>query len=540
MQTFTCPNCGHECTYDPWIESAHCDQCGYEPSGRRHAADRRHSRREIATYQLLLDELIAHWNDTHTPDRDFALQTADQALAFFKDYQRMLGESPYALSGYVKFMRNYQPHQSEILAFVGAYLLLKQGNRAGAARHLRTLTMESKFPDAWIWLTATTDDPAERKEYLERALLLNPAHPLANDAMAILQGRVSLTEQGQQPTDCSNPPDWNNPRQQVTTIKCPQCGGEMHYEPGTAEVACPYCAHQVPLPQANVLDGAARLVGDLRLKRRYRDQTWVGVERIAHCQSCGAELTTHHRLSQQCVFCGSTNVLVENREWALQQPDGFLPFAVGEEQAAEAIREAQQAGLRRFTTWITGQDKAQEVWNLQGVYIPFWVFDGFVDVHTWSEEKSAFAPKSVLTEELGEDKMMFDNLMFIAVDIPALSHLERIFPYTLAKMTPYEPRFLADWPVFLYNRDVDAAAMEADRAMPAMARQQAGALPVPASQSSSRPVMVRRSFQTSGLTYQLVLLPVWVALLRADDELRLALVNGQTGKVALGPALLTD
>jgi hypothetical protein len=118
--------------------------------------------------------------------------------------------------------------------------------------------------------------------------------------------------------------------------------------------------------------------------------------------------------------------------------------------------------------------------------------------------------------------------------VPALSNLERVFPYPLGKMTPYEPHLLADWPALLYNRDVDAAAMKADRALLGMARQQAGALTAQTPPSSSRPVRVRRSFQTSGLTYQLVLLPVWVSVVRADDEICLALVNGQTGKIALG------
>jgi LSD1 subclass zinc finger protein len=387
--------------------------------------------------------------------------------------------------------------------------------------------MQSKFPDPWIWLTATTNDLAERKEYLEKALILNSAHPLANDAMAILQGRVSPSEQGKQSG------------QQVTTIKCPQCGGELHYEPGAAEVTCPYCNHQVPLQQANVLDGEAKLVGDLRLQRRYQGRDWVGVERIAHCQSCGAELTTHHHLSQQCIFCDSTNVLVKDHGWSLEQPDGFLPFAVGEEQAAEAIREAQQTGLRRVRTWLTGKGQQQKVLNLQGVYVPFWVFDGFVDVHVWSERMSASTPMSDLTERLGDSKMMFDNLMFVAVNMPAFSRLERIFPYTLGQMTPYTPQFLANWPALLYNRDVDTVAMKADRAILAMARERAGLMDAPTSRSS-RPVMVRRSFQTSGLTYQLVLVPVWVALLQVDDEIRLALVNGQTGKAALGPQVVSQ
>jgi hypothetical protein len=41
-----------------------------------------------------------------------------------------------------------------------------------------------------------------------------------------------------------------------------------------------------------------------------------------------------------------------------------------------------------------------------------------------------------------------------------------------------------------------------------------------------------------GMEYRLVLLPVWVALLtEVDGDQRLALVNGQTGRVAFGETI---
>ena len=49
--------------------------------------------------------------------------------------------------------------------------------------------------------------------------------------------------------------------------------------------------------------------------------------------------------------------------------------------------------------------------------------------------------------------------------------------------------------------------------------------------------MVRCSFQASGVTYQLVLLPVWVAVLHDRKGRSLALVNGQTGKGVSGLVL---
>jgi hypothetical protein len=31
MSTYICPECGHENDFDPWINSAQCSQCGFEP-----------------------------------------------------------------------------------------------------------------------------------------------------------------------------------------------------------------------------------------------------------------------------------------------------------------------------------------------------------------------------------------------------------------------------------------------------------------------------------------------------------------------------
>jgi hypothetical protein len=48
---------------------------------------------------------------------------------------------------------------------------------------------------------------------------------------------------------------------------------------------------------------------------------------------------------------------------------------------------------------------------------------------------------------------------------------------------------------------------------------------------------LRRTFQVTTVTYQLVLLPMWVGLARQVHEARLVLVNGQTGRVALSSPL---
>jgi predicted RNA-binding Zn-ribbon protein involved in translation (DUF1610 family) len=251
-------------------------------------------------HQSLLDELLTYWNGTHAPDPTFALETPDDALSFFKDYQELLEARLVMPAERGLYLRDYDPQRHEILAFTGAYLHLRHGDYAKAAQHFQALVESCpSFADAWVWLTAATDDPATRQEYLEKAVFLEPAHPLARDALAITQGKVSLTGRRR----------GRDLELTTMTTQCSQCGGALRYEPDVTAVVCPYCGHPLDLPQT---DHEATLVSHLHLERRYQGHIWKEVQRIMSCQTCGACLLMTHHLAKNCAFCGSTHVLVKD------------------------------------------------------------------------------------------------------------------------------------------------------------------------------------------------------------------------------------
>ena len=75
---------------------------------------------------------------------------------------------------------------------MAGFLYLRRGEREKAVKHLKSLiSSNSLLADTWIWLTAATKEPAKREEYLEIALRLEPAHPLARDALSISHGEIS-------------------------------------------------------------------------------------------------------------------------------------------------------------------------------------------------------------------------------------------------------------------------------------------------------------------------------------------------------------
>jgi Zn finger protein HypA/HybF involved in hydrogenase expression len=530
MEPFICPQCVHKSSFDPYKGPAQCPRCGYSPAVGQQVAKLtvrsreprpEHSPRTRSTiYRQLLDEILTLWDGTFQPEPEFELPAFCDLEDFYADYRWALGGEPFQSPRHHDLPPAAEEKERRAReSFVAGYFALRRGDRSGAAAQFHDLVQAyPDFVDAWLWLAAVAEEQADRTHYLEEVLVREPTHGLARDAMAVLRGRVSPGRR--QETEAL-----------AKAVRCPKCAGSLEYQPGAAEVICAHCGHTLSLPEVNVVDGSARLIGDLRLERRFRGHAWKQLDRVLQCGSCGAELSMTQNLAQVCVFCGSPNVLLRDARQDIQQPDGFLPFAIELQAATEAIGKALRGGRGRLRRWWSGE--ALEVRQLQGLYLPFWVFDGFVEVRT--TRMSLFDRfDSRAMPLVAKELLMFENILSSAVITPPREFLSAILPFDTGTLVPYEPRLLADWPAVLYTLDVEAALKGAQGLMlkAAMRRSE----PLVRIERDDEP-KVRRSYRLTSATYQLVLLPVWAALLVGQDQVRLGLVNGQTGTAALSRPL---
>lgn len=497
MQPFICPRCGHESSFDPRAEAAICPQCSFTPptDGSMYDYVRWANR---TRYQPFLDELWAHWNGTHIPDTAFAFGTSEDGREFFRKYRRTLGlEAP-----------NYRPKTQEILVLVDAYAALRRGDRSGAAEGLQALTMTSPlFVEPWIWLTATTDDTAERLRYLERATRLDSGHAMARDALVMAQRQLSGRDM--------------QPVAEPAVAQCPQCGMALEHEPSMPQITCPNCGHQLEPWGDSPPHPPATLIQQPEIGRQHERHDWAEAQQIVRCPTCGVQLAMLEPLMDLCAFCGSAQVLSEEHQVALEQPDGFLPFEIDSQQAWSTARKIQHSPLRRLAAWWT--ERQWSVRDLQGVYVPFWVFEGTVE--TYRRERDP-----TLQQKESLSWAVHQNLLYPGVRFPSRVLLSQIQPFDPSALTPYKAGILANWPAMVYNVHVDLVAGEARQAMLTRTRRRA----------SRRPRAERRliAFQVIDMTYRLLLLPMWLVLLEYQNQRRLVLMNGQTGKATQGPLFL--
>jgi hypothetical protein len=315
------------------------------------------------------------------------------------------------------------------------------------------------------------------------------------------------------------------------TLRCPHCLGDLTVNDATNKVECRFCGYVGDAPKREA-DGSDLLVAAL-LERRAQAVKWVIGERLLHCNECGAERTIPAtQLSTRCPFCNSNHVIEQDALGSFEQPDGLIPFKITREEAGALIKERLRGMAERVKGWFDNNKIASA--SLSGYYLPFWVFDATVQINrtridkTPSNDRRRFAAPAYFQQTFND--ALYD-VAVCAVDSLPEEMTGALGEFHTGAMVDYERDLLAKYPAGLYNIDFDRAALRARSRVTAEMRDRYGQREL----TDGDTVTINVFANVQQMSFRLILMPVWVAtLLEEDRDTRMALVNGQNGKVVLG------
>ena len=348
---------------------------------------------------------------------------------------------------------------------------------------------------------------------------------------------------------------------QVTNYQCPACTGPLHYSAKSGKLACDYCGSSFDVAEIEALyarkeaeAAAAKQAADAKAEAAQAakaeaaeaaaasggwDTSDLGRDwgaeadglRVYSCPSCGAELICDQSTAATaCPYCGNPAIVPGQFSGALR-PDYILPFRLSKDDAVQALR-AHYKGKpflpRSFTS-------ANHIEQIQGVYVPFWLFDG------GAEGAASYRASNTNVFETGDYEITetrhyhvvrAGSLAFEKIPVDASSkmpddHMDSIEPFDYAQLRPFSTAYLPGYLADKYDVTIDDSRDRADtRCRETLAQALRDTVTgYGACVTEREDIALRRG------KVHYALLPVWMLSTKWRGQDFLFAMNGQTGKL---------
>ena len=317
--------------------------------------------------------------------------------------------------------------------------------------------------------------------------------------------------------------------------KCPDCGGDIHYDPKMRMFACDWCHSYFTKEQ---LVGDEDFAEDDNDTPNYADELDVYV-----CASCGAEIVCDHNTSATfCCYCHSP-VALKGRLSGNYRPEYIIPFKIDKDMAIAALREEFKKEFFASKTFLS--DATLE--TMKGLYVPFWMAD--CDVHSMIEgtgsKPSPYNDFVAMNYGVGGSHGSYgdDNsfqykfvrhadIHFSKVSIVASKQINdelinSIEPYSYSELKDFSMSYLSGF----YAEKFDLSPGRINGKLHTKLRSGAEATIERVSMTAYQNINVRNNLLTiKSCDWHFVLLPVWFMSYKFGRDTYFYAVNGQTGK----------
>ncbi|MCI8361173.1 MAG: TFIIB-type zinc ribbon-containing protein [Clostridiales bacterium] len=334
----------------------------------------------------------------------------------------------------------------------------------------------------------------------------------------------------------------------VVTYKCPNCDGELAFDPTTQKFVCPYCVSSFtkielddvqPERQADragqtdppALNAAAAGQGKAAPKKEAGKGETEAC--LFTCPSCGAEITAGSTTAATyCFYCHNPVILTGRLDGAFL-PDKIVPFKIGREEAEN-----------RFLQWVKKKwfvPKAffgkKNLEKITGVYFPYWLVDADLradmtanaqKVRVWRVGDTEYTETSYYQLYRQAD-IHFEDIIKNALKKSNREIVDQVQPYNPTDMVGFSMPYLSGFQA--EKRDIERAELAGE--VQEDIQKYSAALLRDTMSGFTAVQTVSGGVQVGRENWDYTLLPVWTLVYQGKkkDTFYFYAMNGQTGKV---------
>ncbi len=313
----------------------------------------------------------------------------------------------------------------------------------------------------------------------------------------------------------------------TVTYKCPNCGGDLQFNPELQKMKCEYCLSEFKEAQLKQADKC--------IEEKAAESSNDGDKAQSHlkgyiCSNCGAEVVTGETTSATlCYYCHNP-VLLTDRLTGEFKPTKIIPFTYDKDKAVANL--VSWAKSRRFVH--KGFYNTSQLDNVTGIYIPYWIADVKADVDVlgsdtdtrrWRNGNIEYTEhRQYKIRRKGE--VLVNNIQEIAIKKINKSLLESIAPYDESKAADFSMSYLSGF----FAEKYDITKKEVQPGIEERATEYASILVNETITDYGNLSISRNAARISVKEWNYMLLPVWILTYIYEGNTYVCAVNGQTGK----------
>ena len=330
---------------------------------------------------------------------------------------------------------------------------------------------------------------------------------------------------------------------EIKEYKCPNCGGAVKFNSSTQNMKCPYCdaefefaaleeyQKQLALPETDRYDWGKQ-IDEVQGSGA---KTWQDPEQdslsTGSCPSCGAELMgDKNTIAMVCPCCGNSQI-VSRRLTGILKPNNLIPFHLEKKSAVEALKKFYQ-GKRLLPNFFKEDNHVN---GIQGVYVPFWLFDAQTQAHmrfkaiktkAWSDANYNYV-KTDYYSVVRNGSMAFEKVPVDGSEKMDDNYMDAIEPFDYAKLKDFQSAFLSGYLAEKYDVDAEKSMERAGKRMKASVETEFAK-----SVTGYSSVQVESStIDVKGGKINYSLFPVWILNTKYNKENYQFIMNGESGRL---------
>ncbi|MDO5539301.1 MAG: TFIIB-type zinc ribbon-containing protein [Eubacteriales bacterium] len=321
----------------------------------------------------------------------------------------------------------------------------------------------------------------------------------------------------------------------AVTFKCPNCGGDIKFDPASQKYKCEYCTSLFTQEELEASNPQTRK----KEEDTSGSEPGVSGERDAHgtavvysCPDCGAEIVTDETTAATfCYYCHNP-VVLQGKLSGEYKPDLVIPFAVDKKEAVDSFLK-----YVRSKKFVPADFFCKEqIEKISGIYFPFWMYSCQAD-GTWKGTGNQIRVYRMGDIEYTETKVFdiqrsadltFKNLMRDALDKENRQLVEAVQPFRVEGAKNFSMGYLSGFQAEKRNIEKQdlIAGLKQEIQEHAAQMMKASVNGYASASTLSQDVWMHEE------DWKYLLLPVWVLTYKGmDGRMYYYAMNGQTKKI---------